>query len=79
MARKTVLVCDNCGKEIAEGKGATLRLNPRLHRVFTSEAHGIEQGQRGIPALRRAHFAFTRREPRLTLANDEFRLELYGI
>lgn len=26
MARKTVLVCDNCGKEIEESKGATLRL-----------------------------------------------------
>ena len=26
MARKTVLVCDNCGKEVEEGKGATLRL-----------------------------------------------------
>jgi ribosomal protein S26 len=27
MARKTVLVCDNCGREVEEGKGATLRLN----------------------------------------------------
>ena len=26
MARKTVLVCDSCGKEIGENKGATLRL-----------------------------------------------------
>lgn len=26
MARKTVLVCDDCGKEVGEGKGATLRL-----------------------------------------------------
>jgi len=26
VARKTVLVCDNCGKEVDEGKGATLRL-----------------------------------------------------
>jgi hypothetical protein len=26
MARKTVLVCDDCGKEVEEGKGATLRL-----------------------------------------------------
>jgi predicted HTH transcriptional regulator len=59
--------------------GATLRLNPRLHHVFTSEAYGIERARRGIPALRRAHFAFTRREPRLSLLNDEFRLELYGI
>ena len=27
LARKTVLVCDNCGMEIGEGKGATMRLN----------------------------------------------------
>lgn len=26
MARKTVLVCDNCGTEVDEGKGATLRV-----------------------------------------------------
>jgi hypothetical protein len=26
MARKTVLVCDDCGKEVEEGKGATLRV-----------------------------------------------------
>ena len=26
VARKTVLVCDNCGKEVDEGKGATMRI-----------------------------------------------------
>ncbi|HEX7082686.1 MAG TPA: hypothetical protein VF186_01075 [Gaiellaceae bacterium] len=26
MARKTVLVCDNCGKEVDEAKGASLRI-----------------------------------------------------
>jgi hypothetical protein len=26
MARKTVVVCDKCGKHVEEGKGATLRL-----------------------------------------------------
>ncbi len=26
MARKTVLVCDNCGREIDEGRGAVLRV-----------------------------------------------------
>jgi hypothetical protein len=27
MARKTVLVCDNCGNEVEEGKGAVVRAN----------------------------------------------------
>ncbi|HXG77432.1 MAG TPA: hypothetical protein VNJ53_12775 [Gaiellaceae bacterium] len=27
MARKTILVCDNCGNEVAEGKGAVMRIN----------------------------------------------------
>jgi len=26
LARKTVLVCDNCGKEVGDNKGAMLRL-----------------------------------------------------
>jgi len=27
MARKTILVCDNCGSEVDEGKGALMRVN----------------------------------------------------
>ena len=27
MARKTILVCDNCGNEVDEGKGAMMRVN----------------------------------------------------
>ena len=38
MARKTVLVCDNCGKEVDEGKGATLRL------TYTDARRGAKQG-----------------------------------
>ena len=26
MARKTILVCDNCGAEVAEGRGAGMRI-----------------------------------------------------
>jgi hypothetical protein len=26
VARKTVLVCDNCGQEVEEAKGATMRI-----------------------------------------------------
>jgi len=37
LARKTVLVCDNCGREVEEGKGATMRLN------FTDARRGAKQ------------------------------------
>ena len=37
MARKTVLVCDKCGQEVGEGKGATLRLN------YTDARRGSKQ------------------------------------
>ena len=56
MARKTVLVCDNCGQEIGEGKGATMRLN------FSDARRGSKQADLcddcagkmpGVPAARR--------------------------
>jgi ATP-dependent DNA helicase RecG len=59
--------------------GATEHTNPRLHHVFTSAEYGIERTGRGIPALRRAHTLIARREPRISLLGDEFRLELYGV
>ena len=37
MARKTVLVCDNCGKEVSEGKGATMRM------TFSDARRGAKQ------------------------------------
>lgn len=27
MARKTILVCDNCGAEVPDGRGAVMRIN----------------------------------------------------
>jgi len=37
LARKTVLVCDNCSKEVGDGKGAVLRLS------FTDARRGAKQ------------------------------------
>ena len=37
MARKTVLVCDSCGKEVEEGKGATVRA------TFSDARRGAKQ------------------------------------
>jgi ATP-dependent DNA helicase RecG len=59
--------------------GATLRQNPRLHSIFTRSEYGSAVLRRGIPALRRAQTAFAKREPRLAILNDEFRLEIHGV
>jgi len=37
VARKTVLVCDNCSTEVGEGKGATLRV------TYTDARRGAKQ------------------------------------
>jgi len=37
VARKTVLVCDNCSQEVGEGKGATMRM------TFTDARRGAKQ------------------------------------
>jgi hypothetical protein len=56
MARKTVLVCDKCGSEVVEGKGAVMRV------TFTDARRGAKQadlcdscagGMPGIAVARR--------------------------
>lgn len=37
MARKTVLVCDSCGNEVDEGKGAVMRV------TYTDARRGAKQ------------------------------------
>jgi hypothetical protein len=37
VARKTVLVCDNCGTEVEEGKGAVMRV------TYTDARRGAKQ------------------------------------
>lgn len=37
MARKTVLVCDSCGSEVDEGKGAVMRV------TYTDARRGAKQ------------------------------------
>lgn len=49
MARKTVLVCDNCGKEVGEGKGATLRLTFADARRGAKQADLCDNCAGGMP------------------------------
>ena len=56
MARKTVLVCDNCGAEIDESKGAVMRINFNDARRGSKQADLCENcagKMPGQPAARR--------------------------
>lgn len=49
MARKTVLVCDNCGKEVTEGKGAVMRVNFDDARRGAKQADLCEECATSLP------------------------------
>jgi hypothetical protein len=49
VARKTVLVCDGCGKEVGEGKGATLRLTYSDARRGAKQADLCDDCAGGMP------------------------------
>jgi hypothetical protein len=56
MARKTVLVCDMCGMEVGEGKGATMRLTYTDARRGAKQADlcdGCSSGLPGVSVARR--------------------------
>ena len=56
MARKTVLVCDNCGNEIEETKGAVMRINFNDARRASKQADLCDTcagDMPGAPAARR--------------------------
>jgi hypothetical protein len=49
VARKTVLVCDNCNKEVGEGKGATMRLTYSDARRGAKQADLCDDCAGGMP------------------------------
>ena len=49
MARKTVLVCDKCGKEVGDNKGATLRLTYSDARRGAKQADLCDDCAGGLP------------------------------
>jgi hypothetical protein len=56
MARKTVLVCDKCSKEVDEGKGAVMRVTFNDARRGAKQADlcdGCAGGMPGIAVARR--------------------------
>ena len=56
MARKTVLVCDKCSKEVDEGRGAVMRITYSDARRGAKQADLCDEcagGMPGQPAARR--------------------------
>ena len=56
MARKTILVCDNCGNEVDESQGALMRLTWTDARLGAKEADlcgDCADASPGQPAARR--------------------------
>jgi hypothetical protein len=49
MARKTILVCDNCGKEVQEGQGAVMRVNFEDARRGAKQADLCEACATSLP------------------------------
>jgi ribosomal protein S27E len=49
MARKTILVCDNCGTEVDEGKGAMMRVNYTDARRRSKQADLCDACAGGMP------------------------------
>lgn len=49
MARKTVLVCDKCGREVAEGKGAVMRVTYTDARRGAKAADLCDSCAGGLP------------------------------
>src|SRR5256885_11217784 len=66
MARKTVLVCDNCSNEIDEGKGASMRINYSDARRGSKQADLCDNCAGGMPG----HAAARPGRPPQSLAAD---------
>jgi hypothetical protein len=49
MARKTILVCDKCGKEVPESRGAMMRLNDTDARRGSKQADLCDDCAAGMP------------------------------
>jgi ribosomal protein S26 len=49
VARKTILVCDNCGKEVPESRGAVMRLNYTDARRGSKQADLCDDCASGMP------------------------------
>src|SRR5262249_468765 len=53
--------------------------NPRIKSVFKSVAYGLKPVCGGIPMVRLAGYRFSGREPKISIHQEEFKVELFGV
>jgi ATP-dependent DNA helicase RecG len=58
--------------------GISQALNPQIKDIFDNAAYGADLPTGGLPALMRESRLFAGRRPDVFLANDEFKLKIYG-
>jgi ATP-dependent DNA helicase RecG len=52
--------------------------NPRLKAYFKSPSYGLKSVEGGILMIRRAGYRFADREPKISILQDEFKVEIFG-
>ena len=59
--------------------GITQRLNPQIAAIFTRREYGINAPHGGLPMVLRQSNRFSGRKPEIYIANDEFKVKMFGV
>lgn len=59
--------------------GITQRLNPQIAAIFTRREYGINVPHGGLPMILRQSNRFSGRKPEIYIANDEFKVKIFGV
>lgn len=59
--------------------GITQRLNPQIAAIFTRREYGINVPHGGLPMILRQSNRFSGRKPEIYIANDEFKIKIFGV
>ncbi len=59
--------------------GITQRLNPQIAAIFTRREYGIHAPHGGLPMVLRQSNRFSGRKPEIYIANDEFKVKIFGV
>jgi ATP-dependent DNA helicase RecG len=59
--------------------GITQRLNPQIAAIFSRREYGSSVPKGGLPMILRQSHKFSGKRPEIYVANDEFKLKIYGV